>query len=194
MAEHRHSLMNSEQLQLQERIFNMFPADAIDHYPELMLMAAQMTLLRQTNQPDFLEMIERAENHITQMADKPEHVAHLLGEIDMYRAIIACETASDPENAIALAERALATMPSSWYYLRAVAWLWLAIAYQMTGRLDMAYAALAEGQPEDLSQDGAVHVRVALSRGFIAWMAGDIPAIQQETYRLTCRSRCTSTP
>ena len=57
---------------------------------------------------------------------------------------------------IALARQALATTPRAWYYVRAIAWLYLAVAYQMAGRLDQAYAALAEGQAEDVAEDGAV--------------------------------------
>ena len=49
----------------------------------------------------------------------------------------------------------------------------------MAGRLDQAYAALAEGQPEDMAQNGAVHARVAGSRCFIEWIAGDFQAIPQ---------------
>ena len=56
---------------------------------------------------------------------------------------------------------------------RAIAWLWLAVAYQMAGKLDQAYAALAEGQAED----GAARARVASSRGFVEWIAGNLPAI-----------------
>ena len=90
---------------------------------------------------------------------------------------MAGEAASDPENVIALARRALATTPRTWYYVRSVAWLYLAVAYQMTGRLDRAYAALAEGQPEDVAQNGAVRARVAGSRCFVEWIAGDLQAI-----------------
>ena len=101
------------------------------------------------------------------------------GEIDTLRAIVACEAATDPENVITLARRALATTPRAWYYVRAIAWLYLAVAHQMAGRLDRAYAALAEGQPEDVAQNGAVRARVAGSRCFVEWMAGDLQAIPQ---------------
>ncbi len=85
-----------------------------------------------------------------------------------------------------LARRALATTPRSWYYVRSVAWIYLAVAYQMTGRLDLAYAALAEGQPEDVAANGDVHARVAGSRCFIEWMAGDLQAMKQgAAYLLT---------
>ena len=99
------------------------------------------------------------------------------GEIDTLRITVAIEMASDPERVIELGQRVLATTPRAWYYVRAVAWLWLAVAYQMVGKLDEAYAVLAEGQAEDVAPDGAVRARVASSRCFVAWMAGELPAI-----------------
>ena len=140
-----------------------------------------------------MELVDRAESLVAQMPDQPEHAVHLRGEIDTLRAVVACEAASDPENVIALARRALATMPRAWYYVRSTAWLYLAVAYQMAGRLDQAYAALAEGQPEDVAQNGAVHARVAGSRCFIEWMAGDLQAIPQgAAHMLCCSARHTS--
>ena len=91
------------------------------------------------------------------MPDQPEHALHLQGEIDTLRTTVVYEAASDPENVIALGRRALATTPRAWYYVRSIAWLYLAVAYQMAGRLDQAYAALSEGEPEDVAEDGAVH-------------------------------------
>ena len=179
IAEQRHALMNSEQWQLLERIFHMFPRETIAQYPDLMLMAAEIPGLKQFDWATVLDLVGQAESLLAQMPDQPEYAAHLRGEIDTLRGVFACETASDPENVIALTQRALAAMPRAWYYVRATAWLYQAVAYQMAGRLDRAYAALAEGQPEDVAQNGAVHARVAGSRCFIEWIAGDFQAIPQ---------------
>ena len=98
-----------------------------------------------------MELVAQAESLLAQMPDQPERAVHLRAEIDALRSVFACETASDPESVIVLTQRALATMPRAWYYMRATTWLYLAVAYQMAGRLDRAYAALAEGQPEDVA-------------------------------------------
>ena len=179
MAEHRHALMDSEQWQLHERTFRMFPAETVAAYPDLLLMAAWMARLGGSDAAHVLDLVDRAESLVAQMADQPEHAVHLRGEIDTLRAIVAYEAATDPENVIALARRALATTPRAWYYVRSSAWLYLAVAHQMAGRLDRAYAAVAEGEPEDVAEDGAVRARVAASRCFIEWMAGDLQAMPQ---------------
>ena len=86
---------------------------------------------------------------------------------------------ADPENAIVFAQRSLVNTPRTWYYIRSYAWLYLAVSYQAIGQLDRAYAVLAEGQPEDLAQNGNVHARLAGSRCFVEWMVGDLPAVAQ---------------
>lgn len=179
VEEHRQTLMNCEQWQLFERIFNMFPAETVECYPELLLMAAHVAVSKNVNRAYIIELLDRAESLLAQMVDQSAHAIHLRGEIDAFRAIFACEAGGDPEKAVAVAQRALSTLPLKWYYMRAVAWLWLSIAYQMTGKLDLAYATLAQGQPEDVTPDGSVHVRVASARYFIEWIAGDLQAIPQ---------------
>jgi LuxR family maltose regulon positive regulatory protein len=179
MAEHRHALMDSEQWQLHERTFRMFSAETVAAYPDLMLMAAWIARLEGSDAAHVSGLVDRAESLAAQMPDQGERAVHLRGEIDTLRALMAYEAAADPENVIALARRALATTPRAWYYVRSIAWLYLAAAYQMAGRLDRAYATISEGQPEDVAEDGAVHVRVAASRCFIEWMAGDLQAMPQ---------------
>lgn len=177
IAEHRHALMDAEEWQLHARTFGMFSAETVAAYPDLMLMAAWIARMGGAAGAHVLDLVDQAESLAAQMPDQGEHAVHLRGEIDTLRALVAYEAASDPENVIALAQRALATTPRSWYYIRSVAWLYLAAAYQLAGRLDRAYAAVAEGRPEDVAEDGAVRARVAAARCFIEWMAGDLQAM-----------------
>jgi MalT-like TPR region len=153
----------------------MFPAEATAAYPDLLLMATWVGRWSQVTQ--VLDLLEAAERLVAQMPDQPEHALHLSGEIDTMRAIVAYQAAADPENAIAFARWALATTPRAWYWVRSTAWLYLAVAHQMAGRLDQAYAVMAEAEPEDVAEDGAVHARLALSPGFVDWMAGNLQTI-----------------
>jgi len=184
MAAHRHALMNTEQWQLHRRAFNMFPAETVSAHPDLLLMAAWMARLGGFSAAHVLDLASRAENFVAQMADQPEHAVYLRGEIDALRTAVAYEAATDPETVIALARRALATTPRAWYYVRSTIWLYLPAAYQMAGRLDRAYAAVAEGEPEDVAEDGAVRARVAAARCFVQWMTGDLQAMPQDAAHL----------
>ena len=128
MAEHRHALMDAEQWQLHHRMLRMFPAETVAAHPDLLLMAAWMARLGGFGAAHVLDLVDRAEALVAQMADQPEHAVHLRGEIDTLRTALAYEAATDPETVIALARRALATTPRAWYYVRSTIWLYLAAA------------------------------------------------------------------
>ena len=184
LADHRHVLMNTEQWQLLERCLHMFPAEAIAAYPDLLLASAWLTELSRSDPQRVKETVDRAAELVAQTVDQPLHVVHLSGEIDALRAMAAYMAATDPELVVDLARRALATTPRPWYVVRSVAWIRMAAAHQMAGRLDLAYAALAEGEPEDIAEDGAVRARVAGLHCFIDWMAGDLQVMRQRAARL----------
>ena len=177
LASTRHALMDTEQWQLIARMLRLFPAQTVATDPDLTLMAAWIARLGRFDLAPVLELLDQAERLVAQLSDRPEDAAHLHGEIDTLRITVLVETASEPENVIALGLQSLKSTPRAWYFVRAVAWLWLAVAYQMAGDLDTAYAVLEEGQAEDIAPDGAVRARIAGSRCFIAWIAGDLQAI-----------------
>ena len=89
---------------------------------------------------------------------------------------------------IALAREALATTPRAWYYVRSSAWIYLVLAHQMAGRLERAYATVAEGQPEDVAEDGAVRIRVAGARCFAEWIAGDLQVVSAQITHMLAAS------
>ena len=145
MAEHRHALMDAEEWQFHERMLHMFPAETVTAHADLTLMAAWVArYARFFDLGRVLDLLDRAASLAAQMPDQPEHARHLQGEIDTLRITVVIEAAGDPETVIGLGQQALATTPRAWYYVRAIAWLWLAVAYQMAGRLDQAYAALVQ--------------------------------------------------
>ena len=153
--------------------------DAIEKHPDLILMAAWMARLGRFDLARSLELVDEAESILDKQSDPPNHTIHLKGEIDTLRSALACDTANDYQNAIALSHRALENTPRAWYYVRSTAWLYQAVAYQMIGKLDQAYATLAKGEPEDLAANGSVGARIAGSRCFIEYMAGDLSAMPQ---------------
>ena len=179
LAEQRHALMDFELWQLHERTLHMFPEDTIAEHPDLILMAAWLARLGRFDLARSMELVDRAEILLAQQSDQSQHTVRLKGEIATLRSAVAGDTASDPEKVILLAQQALAATPREWYYVRSTAWLYLSAAYQMAGELNKAYAALAQGEPEDLAANGAASARIAGSRCFIEWMAGDIRAIPQ---------------
>ena len=176
--------MDTEQWQLHNRVLRLFPHGGCcslagpDDHDGLAVAFGRSDLAHMGN------LLDRAERLVALMVDQPEQAAQLRGEIDTLRITVAIEMAADPESVIELGHQVLSTVPHGRYYVRAVAWLWLAVAYQMVGKLEQAYAALAEGQIEDVAPDGTVRGRVAGSRAFISWMAADLQAIPPQADHL----------
>ncbi|MEI2691509.1 MAG: hypothetical protein V9H69_18135 [Anaerolineae bacterium] len=180
LAEHRQALMNSEQWQTHERILRMFPADAIAQHPELLLMAAEIATF-ESYQLDTVSRFARpgcdsCHSDAGSAATRPSLVR---GDRRRYAACTPSRPTLMPRAPSFLPNRALAATPRAWYYVRSHAWIYLAAGIQATGQLERAYAALAEGEPEDTAQSSAVYARVAGSRCFVEWMAGDLPAVAQ---------------
>ncbi len=184
VAGQRHALMNTEQWRLLERLLRMFPADVIACDPDLLLLKAGVVTTTGGDATPAADLLNQVESLLAQAQAQPEHAVHLRGEIDAQRSMIACAVDTDPASAIVFARRALATTPRPWYFVRSVAWIYLAVALQATGQLEEAYAALAEGEPEDIAPNGAVFCRIAGARGFVEWMAGDLPAMAQGAAQL----------
>lgn len=184
VAEQRHALMNSEQWQLLERLLRMFPADVIAREPDLLLLQAGIASTKAGDATVAARLLDQIENLLAQAQVRPEHAVHLRGEIDALRSMIACAAANDFASAVDFARRSLDATPRTWYFVRSVAYIYLAVALQASGQLEEAYAALAEGEPEDMAPSGAVYCRIAGARGFVEWMAGDLPALAQGAAQL----------
>ncbi|MCU0503171.1 MAG: LuxR C-terminal-related transcriptional regulator, partial [Anaerolineae bacterium] len=60
-----------------------------------------------------------------------------------------------------------------------IAWLHLALAYQKSGHLDLAYATLATGRQEDTAGVGVFRGRILGMNCYVQWIAGDLPAMLQ---------------
>ena len=179
VAQHRHALMNDEQWQRLERWLALFPAETVAEQVELLLTKAWLTDLDMASTDHLAETLDRAESLIARMANPAEHVRHLTGEIAALRVKMAVWSGQDLERLQALALYALENTPKSWYLVRAVVWVRVAIFHQLDGRLDRAYAALNEGAREDTPEVGPVRARIRGSGCFIHWMAGNLPALQQ---------------
>jgi LuxR family maltose regulon positive regulatory protein len=174
VAQHRHHLLDTEQRPRLQRWLRAFPDDAVAHSPELLLAKAWSTAPGRADSHTVLAQVDQAQALIEQMTGAPERARQLQGEIDTLRSIEKGFAANNPQGVIALTTRALETMPQAWYWVRATAWLQLAIAYQLAGQLERAYTVLAAGQLEDTAVIHAPRVRVAGAGALIDWMAGDL--------------------
>jgi LuxR family maltose regulon positive regulatory protein len=179
VAQHRHELLNTEQRPRLERWLRRFSAAMLAQQPELLLAKAWIAELDRTSLRIVLDAVDRAQALVDQIVGQPARARQLQGEIDALRSIDLNFTATDPQGVIALATRALATMPPEWFMARAVAWLHLACAYQMSGQLDRAHALFATAEQEERANSLKPRVRLFGSRSFIYWIAADLPGVLQ---------------
>ena len=191
VALHRHALLNTEQRPRLERWLHMFPGQTLAHHPDLLLARAWIAELGRADTRTVLDLVEQAQALVDQMAGEPEHARHLQGEIDTLRSIEKSFAADDPQGVIALATRALETLPQVWYLARVEAWLELALGYQMSGQLDRAYAILAAAQREDSTDIAGPRARLWGSSCFIHWMAADLPGLLESARRTVSAGQAT---
>ena len=179
VAQHRHALMNDEQWLQLNRWLGQFRPETVATNPELLLLSAWIVDVARLDAEYVTNALDRAERLIAQMSDQPEHARHLLGEAAALRIKIHHQLATDTEALIAQTQQALEVTPREWYLVRSVAWLHLAFAYQKIGRLDRAYAALAEGRREDTAEGGVVRGRIGGMSCYVQWVAADLTAMLQ---------------
>jgi LuxR family maltose regulon positive regulatory protein len=192
VAQHRHELLNTEQLPRLERWLRLFPAATVEQYPDLLLAKAWISGLGRAPTQTVLHMLDQAQAHIAQAAAPPARARQLEGEIDALRSMEKGIAADDPQGTIALAARALALMPQEWYNARAQAWLHLAGGYQLSGQLDRAYAVLAAAQHEEAVTSPTPRLRLLAAPCFIHWMAADLAGMLQAAQQTVNVSQATA--
>ena len=180
VAQHRHALLNTEQLPRLERWLRLFPAATLEQTPELLLVKVWVAELgRGAPAQMILHLLGQAQAAIARGAVSPARARQLQGEIDALRSMERTFAADDPQGTISLATRALELMPREWYVARAQAWLHLAGAYQSSGQLDRAYALLAAAQQEAAITSPTPRLRLLAAPCFIYWMAADLAGTLQ---------------
>ncbi len=180
VAQHRHALLNSEQLPRLERWLRLFPAATLEQSPELLLVKVWVAELGRVAPAQMvLHMLGQAQAAIAQGAVPPERARQLEGEIAALRSMERTFAVDDPQGTITLATRALELMPQDWRLARVQAWLHLAGAYQSSGQLDRAYALFATAQQAEAMASPAPHLRLLAASCFIYWIAADLTRTAQ---------------
>jgi LuxR family maltose regulon positive regulatory protein len=183
VAQHRHTILNTERWSRLDRWLRLFPAATIDQYPDLLLAKAWVSGLGRTAPQTVLHMLDRAQAQIAQGAIAPARARQLEGEIDALRCMERGFAANDPQVTMALAVHALECMPPEWYIARAQAYLHLAGAYQLSGQIDRAFALLAAAQQEEAAHSPTPRLRLMAAPCFIHWMAADLSGMLQAAQR-----------
>lgn len=177
VAQHRHELMNREQWHLLERLLLHLPADSIDKDPRLLALKAWSC----ENRSRIAEMMEILGQIERLIADKSSNA---MPEIDLLAEFNALKAAQgyfegDGRRAVALSEKALATLPPGAYSIRGFAKCVLAFGYQMTGELKAAYTSVHNALKDRRLHGTTYHSRLLVTLCFVHWIAANLTGLRQ---------------
>ncbi len=189
VAQQRYTWLNQAQWQLIQRELDQFSADVRNQHPDLLML--EVWLLYHHGQwakiPVVLDKLESA----IAGASLSAAVNHLWGEINTVRSLLLGYFRADPKSAIEHARQALAQTSYELWSVRILARTVMAIALQMRGDLDQAYAILYDGFEMEQEQSNLFKATLLIPVCEISWVAADLPALIQAAQQSISLSRDT---
>lgn len=179
---HRQEAMNREQWQLLERWLGLLPKRLLDRRPELLILEAWI-LQRQWRLVDMAPYLKRVEALLDTGGFPDTEVASWRAEIDALRSVTTYY-GLDGKRTLALASRALKTLPMTHSSARGLAWMYYGAGYQMLGDIPGARRVLMEGLKEDRFHGNAFPARPLLSLCILDWMTADLSDLRQTATHL----------
>lgn len=177
VARHRTQMLNQAQWSRLERWLRRFSPDMIDQYPDLLILKTWL-LYHQTRFAELPASLERLEASLARVVLAPETLDYLQGEMNAVRSLLSY-LAVDAQSTIIHAQTSLAkTQPDLWI-VRSLARLTLALALQMEGDLQGAYAAIYDGFAQEEVSSPAFKATLLLTACNVHWMAADLQGLAQ---------------
>lgn len=191
VTRYRHDLINREEWRTLQRWLRLFPRRVVEEQPVLLVTEGWL-LMSQGQVRGYSPLLARIDALIVNQTTSPtgtagdqaatpapgtpetQAVGLLRTEADILRSELLWY-AGQLDEVIPLAQRVLTGLPKAWQLARSYQMLILAGAYQMAGDLPHAYAVLDDGLREQHADTEILHVRLAVSRCLISWLAGDLP-------------------
>lgn len=174
----RHDLLNHEQWRQLLALCSLFPEAVVNASPDLLLIQAWASNAVRFDQQAMRQQTEAIEALIDRLDLEPSRARVLLAENSIFRAIPAY-FAICPDQAIDYIRRGLEGLPQSYYTIRNLGWVYMAMSYQMIGDLDRAREVVRLAEREDFAFPGAPRARNAAGIAFVDWMAADLAAVER---------------
>lgn len=175
VAQHRHRLMNRDQWQTLSRWLRLFPTQVVEGEPELLMVEAWLKQMR-TQLADLPVVLDRVEYLLAQSVRKADATRHLLGEIDVIRAIVDYYSV-EAESALVQLNRAQAVLPRDLQYVRNIASMYAGYANQMAGHLNAVTDAISAGLLE-VPRNEMHRTRLLITLSIVYWMEADLDKLR----------------
>jgi LuxR family maltose regulon positive regulatory protein len=177
VAQNRHDLMNREQWHRLDYWISQLPPKEIDKNPELLLLRAWL-YETQSRDPDMIVALDKAEALLKGNGLDTSTRLELQGEIDILRARQFWAN-NDSKRVEILATRAIERVPVIAQYVYGGAKIMLAMAHQVNGNLEQAYAVLNQAFREGKQIFDIYQSRLLTAYCMVSWIAADLTELRQ---------------
>jgi LuxR family transcriptional regulator, maltose regulon positive regulatory protein len=182
VAQHRHELMNQGQWQRLERWLHLFPREAVNAQPDLLLIEIWLKFIRQqlSEVAPFLDQVEALLPGLP-----PEPAARLQGEVEARRSALLFWS-GEMARGHSVGLQALEKIPADWWYIRGFTRLFVGATAQASGDLAQAYAVLYT--TGESNQPRGYHNLLIGLACFIHWAAADLAGMAQAARQVLAAS------
>lgn len=177
-AQKRHDLFNHEQWARLSAWYNLFPAPVADNAPDLILTKAWFAHASRFDIEEIAMLSERVDKLLRHSDLAPERVELLRAEDDILRGMHRYYQL-DWSTCYEYCRQGLATLPTSYYVARSFAWIYASGALQLAGDMAGVSDIVRQGRREDANFPDYPRTRNAGAEGYLCWMAGDLPGVEQ---------------
>ena len=189
VAEQRHALMNNEQWSRLEHWVNLFPPEAVNEYPDLLLSKAWLGHMYRNDLAFLNYALQQLQARLKRNDLPTEKQNELRAEGDVISAVpIALRDPGNPD-ALRFAERALRRLPRNYYFVRSLSWLGISWAYQAAGDTAQAYRVAQDALLEDNLPNEPARARAFAGICFTDWMVDDLVTLEERARQLLAFSQ-----
>ena len=179
----RYELLNKEQWQILERWLNLFPVEAIQQYPHLIVLRCWLDLYFFYRLDNLFKDLVCADTLLETTALDVHEVGPMKAEVAAIRGQLAYWTL-EPSNGVALVEQALRNSPVGHECTQSTAIFDWGALYQMIGKAKQGERLIWDKlEDERYTQPGA-RARIMLTLCLIYWPEMDTRKLQQAASRL----------
>ncbi|MBW1636809.1 MAG: hypothetical protein JRJ68_11115, partial [Deltaproteobacteria bacterium] len=189
IVRHRHEFMNKEQWGRLRRLINMLPRALVDGDPELLLQDGWV-LWNQMRIADMAEILDRVESLQASLPIEIADKERLSGEVAALRSIQYYLTPPcDGDRVITYAKRAAQNISRYNHSTRGLAIIMLALSYQLTGNLAVAFKVILAELNHKEAQQNTYHTRLLIILCMIYWLEADPSYMRQTAEKLVRLSK-----
>jgi LuxR family maltose regulon positive regulatory protein len=178
LAAKRHDLLNREQWQRLLSWYSLFPEHVVNTSPDLLIIKAWSAHSLRFDMEAVRAIADQIEVLLEELDLGPLKKDRLRAENDILRGLYHYYSLEASE-CYELCRRSLDILPAEYYAMRSFGWIYSSGARQLVGDMAGAFEICRQGRREDASFPDYPRARNASAEGYLNWMAGDLPGVEQ---------------